>query len=156
MRKVLLAGLIVIVVTVISRSRAHQSGPGAAPGSGLIESAPISPKLAETLRRSCFDCHSDETRWPWYSNLPIASWLIERDVSAGRAQLNFSRWAESSPFDQASLLDKACTQISAATMPPKPYLMMHSDARLDPTDVKLLCRWTRDEINRLIGGPSHK
>ena len=108
----------------------------------------------KTLRRACFDCHSNETRWPWYSRLPIASWLIERDVKTGRSQLNFSRWAEYNRFARAELLDKVCERVTAGEMPLRQYLMLHGDARLSKTDVDGLCEWSRSEATRLVQGGS--
>src|SRR5512147_1206625 len=61
------------------------------PALGLSVRTPVPMHVMSTLRRACFDCHSNETRWPWYSSLPIASWLIARDVRSGRSQVNFSR-----------------------------------------------------------------
>jgi hypothetical protein len=107
-----------------------------------------------TLRRACFDCHSNETRWPWYASLPIASWLLARDVKAGRGQLNFSRWTEYNPFDRAGMLDKACELATSRTMPLPPYLLLHREARLSDTDIAALCAWTRIEATRLVEGGS--
>jgi hypothetical protein len=107
-----------------------------------------------TLRRACFDCHSDETHWPWYSRLPIASWLVERDVNSGRGQLNFSRWARYNKFARVDLLDKVCERVTAGEMPLRPYLMLHDEARLSPADVAALCAWSQSEATRLVQGGS--
>jgi hypothetical protein len=114
----------------------------------------VPPAVMSTLRRACFDCHSDETRWPWYASLPFASRLIARDVNEGRAQLNFSRWAQYNPFDRADMLDKACEKAASRKMPPWPYRLMHFAARLSKTDVDELCAWTRREATRLVQGGS--
>ena len=106
------------------------------------------------LRRCCYDCHSHETRWPWYSSLPVASWLIAHDVKAGRGQFNFSRWTEYNPFDRASTLVRICEMARARAMPPQRYRMLHAEARLSETDVTELCAWTRLEATRLVGGGS--
>jgi cytochrome c len=105
-----------------------------------------------TLRRACFDCHSDETRWPWYAAVPVASHLIERDVTEARGQLNLSRWTKYNPFDRADMLDKMCQLASRGTMPPWQYRMMHRQARLSATDVSTLCGWTQSEAARLVQG----
>src|SRR5262245_46226714 len=89
-----------------------------AAGVGVISGpAPV----MHTLRRACFDCHSDQTRWPWYSALPVASWLLQTDVREGRGQLNFSRWTQYNRFDRADLLDKACSLARTREMPLWPY-----------------------------------
>jgi Haem-binding domain len=114
----------------------------------------VPPAVISTLRRACFDCHSDDTRWPWYAKLPFASRLIARDVTEGRAQLNFSRWAQYNPFDRADLLDKVCDKAASRKMPPWPYRLLHFEARLANTDVAELCAWTRREATRLVQGGS--
>jgi hypothetical protein len=97
---------------------------------GLSARTAVPAPVMSTLRRACFDCHSNETRWPWYSKLPVASWLLEQDVKAARGQLNFSRWAQYNPFDRADLLDKVCGLATAGKMPLPRYLMLHHEARL--------------------------
>ncbi len=103
-----------------------------------------------TLRRACFDCHSDETRWPWYATLPFASRLIERDVKDGRGQLNLSRWMQYNAFDRADLLDKMCQLASSGRMPPWQYRLMHPEARMSAAEVVTFCAWSQYEANRLV------
>ena len=154
MRKLVLAGLAVLLVTLAYRSHTRRSGQAIDPAASLFRNAAVPAEIGSMLKRACFDCHSAETRWPWYSHLPVVGELLERDVTGGRAQLNFSRWTEYNPFDRASLLDKACTEVSQGRMPLKPYLLMHRDARLSANDAERICGWTRDEITRLVqGGP---
>lgn len=124
------------------------------PALGLSARTPVPMHVMSTLRRACFDCHSNETRWPWYSSLPIASWLIARDVRSGRSQVNFSRWTEYNPFDRADQLDKVCEMAKTRAMPPQPYRMLHTEARLSDADIAELCGWTRTEATRLVGGGS--
>ena len=106
------------------------------------------------LRRACFDCHSDETRWPWYAQLPVASHLIERDVRDGRGQLNWSRWEQYNPFDRAGMLDKVCELASMRSMPPWQYRLLHAEARVTATEISELCAWTEREAARLVHGGS--
>jgi len=115
---------------------------------------PVPVHVMSTLRRACFDCHSNETRWPWYSSLPIASWLIARDVKSGRGQFNFSRWTEYNPFGPASMLVGICEMATGRTMPLPRYRLLHPEARLSDPDVTELCAWTRLEASHLVGGGS--
>jgi hypothetical protein len=102
-----------------------------------------------TLRHACFDCHSTETRWPWYARLPLAANLVARDVREGRAQLDWSQWNAYNRFDRAELLDKACALATRQVMPPWQYRLMHPDARLSPRQLEELCGWSREESARL-------
>ena len=147
-------GLALLVIAIVVRAQFRQPDQPADPALSLGARAVVPAAVMSTLRRACFDCHSYETRWPWYARLPIASWLIERDVNTGRGQLNFSRWAQYSRFERADLLDKVCERVTAGEMPLRQYLMLHAEARLSQTDVTGLCEWSRSEAERLVKGGS--
>ena len=83
--------------------------------------------------RACFDCHSNETSWPWYSNVAPVSWLAVRDVEEGRAVLNFSEWGT-----QGRHADEAAEVVLEGEMPPVYYTWMHSSARLSDTEIAQL------------------
>jgi len=113
---------------------------------------PVPGPVMDLLRRGCFDCHSNETRWPWYSRIPPASWLVLRDVERGRGQVNFSQWGRYNPFDQADILDKACALASKRKMPLWPYRLLHAEARLGDAEIGIVCDWSRAEAARLVNG----
>jgi mono/diheme cytochrome c family protein len=89
-----------------------------APGPGL-----------ELARGACFDCHSNETVWPWYTNIAPGSWLVQRDVDEGRASLNFSEWDR--PQGEP---DEMLEVIRDGDMPPTSYTLIHPEARLSDAD----------------------
>ena len=157
-RRALLAVVVILLTLVVAigsaaRSRSRQrdvQSDSAASSMRILAPAPV----MSTLQRACFDCHSNETRWPWYSTLPIASWLVETDVKEGRGQINFSRWGQYNPFDRADMVDKICTLAASRRMPPWPYGMSHAEARLSEADVSELCAWSRLEATRLVEGGS--
>jgi Haem-binding domain len=152
--KVVVAVLVILVIASAARSRSHDADAHADPAAALNVRTRVPEPVMSTVRRACFDCHSNETRWPWYSALPLASWLIERDVTEGRGQINFSRWAQYNPFDRADMLDKVCDVATNRKMPPLSYRMLHSEARLSETDIAALCGWSRREATRLVEGGS--
>jgi hypothetical protein len=115
---------------------------------------PAPAPVMTVLRRACFDCHSEETRWPWYARLPIASHLIERDVSDGRGQLNWSQWERYNAFDRAGMLDNVCDLATMRRMPPWQYRWLHPEARLTTAEIDSLCTWARQEAERLTQGGS--
>lgn len=121
------------------------------PAMRLEARALLPAHVRSTLRRACYDCHSNETRWPWYSRIAPVSWLVIRDVNEARGKLNFSRWGEYNEFDRADLLDEACQLASNGKMPLPQYLLMHRDAKLSSSDIDVLCAWTRAEVARLTG-----
>ena len=147
-----MATLLVVAVGSVARSRSEREVVSADPSASFTGRTPVPAPVTSILRRACFDCHSDETRWPWYATLPLASSLIERDVKDGRGQLNLSRWMQYNAFDRADLLDKMCQLASAGRMPPWQYRLMHRDARLSAKEVATLCAWSQEEANRLVQG----
>ena len=84
-----------------------------------------SPATRELAVRACFDCHSNETVWPWYSNIAPASWLVARDTYEARDYLNFSDWV---PGDID--LEDVAEVINEGEMPPAQYKLIHAGARL--------------------------
>ncbi len=86
-----------------------------------------SPQTRQLAQQACFDCHSDETVWPWYSNVAPVSWLIERDVEQGRRRLNFSEWNNSQRG-----VREITREIQRGQMPQWYYVLMHPSAKLAP------------------------
>ena len=112
----------------------------------------IPADVAATLRRACYDCHSNETRWPWYARLAPVSWAVVSDVNEGRERLNFSNWGAYHRLERADLLDESCGTARRGEMPLRAYTLTHREARLATADVEALCAWTRAEADRLAGG----
>ncbi len=99
------------------------------------------PTIAAILHTSCYDCHSNETRWPFYSYIAPASWLVAADVKRGRKFMNFSRWDTYSKGMQDTLRSR-CYALAAANLMPLPnYLLIHRDARLDSVKLEVLRVW---------------
>lgn len=92
-----------------------------------------SPQTRELAARACFDCHSNETHWPWYSNVAPVSWLIQHDVQDGRRQLNFSEWNRSQRGAH-----EVGEVIGEGEMPPWFYLPLHPSANLTPAEKQAL------------------
>jgi hypothetical protein len=84
-------------------------------------------------QKACFDCHSNETTWPWYSNIAPVSWLVYHDVQEGRSHMNFSDWGNMGL--SASMIER---KIQSGEMPPPQYLLMHPSARLTDAEKQAL------------------
>jgi heme-binding protein len=149
-RIVMLAALVMVAIASAARSRPNPRAAGPDAGDSLGVRIHVPTPVMSTLRRACVDCHSDETTWPWYAGLPIASHLIQRDVTEAREQLDLSRWTQYNPFDRADMLDKMCQLASSGKMPPRRYRLMHPTARLSATELTTLCDWTQVEATRLV------
>lgn len=108
----------------------------------------VPPEVAAILDRSCNDCHSNQTRWPWYSHIAPVSWFVINHVNEGRDNMNFSDWAQYDARTQRSLLGFICHEVQSGGMPLKSYLRLHGDAILSSEDVKALCDWANAESRR--------
>jgi Haem-binding domain len=107
--------------------------------------------LAGILDRSCGDCHSNATVWPWYTQIAPLSWLMARGVSEGRKAVNFSEWAAYSLEQQRTLLSASC-QDSAAGKMPGFWTMLHPETRLSAQDIETICSAARQaEAGSLAG-----
>ena len=103
---------------------------------------PASEEVRSVLRRACYDCHSNETQWPWYSRVAPISWLVAHDVREGREKLNFSTWNRLSTKKQLEALHESWEEVEEGEMPPWFYLPPHPDARLSPQDRSVLRAWS--------------
>jgi hypothetical protein len=98
------------------------------------------------LARACYDCHSNETTWPWYSRVAPVSWLVNRDVSDGRAALNYSEW-EALPAEKRSKLKRESgEEVAEGEMPPRLYTPLHSHAVLSRADKQVIEAWARGGV----------
>ena len=93
------------------------------------------------LKASCYDCHSNETAWPWYSRVAPVSWLVASDTSEGRRKFNFSEWNSYPPGKQTAILAHTVREIRRGDMPPWYYTIRHGEARLTPEKKAVLEAW---------------
>lgn len=107
------------------------------------------PEIAALLHAACYDCHSYETRWPWYSHVAPVSWLVASDVNEGRKHLNLSEWPVGQPDRAAKRLDRMSEEIDYREMPPKKYTAIHANARLTDVQRKEMTQWLDAEASRL-------
>ena len=103
-----------------------------------------SAEVRRVLRNSCYDCHSHETRWPWYSRVAPFSWLVAHDVSHAREHLNFSAWNRYDPREQRKKLEEVWEEVEEGEMPLWYYLPLHSEARLAEDDKRRLRAWAME------------
>ena len=95
-----------------------------------------SPQTRKLASEACFDCHSNLTTWPWYSNIAPGSWLIYRDVVGGRGTLNFSEWQRAQDVSAGDVVDA----VRGGSMPPWYFKLLHSRSRLSTADRDRLAR----------------
>ena len=103
---------------------------------------PTSPEVKAILKRSCYDCHSNETIWPGYSAIAPISWFVVRDVHEGREELNFSTWDQYSAKERREKLHESWEEVDEGEMPPWFYTAVRREAKLSPSDRAALRAWS--------------
>jgi hypothetical protein len=120
---------------LVPYGRAHSNPPV------LAEPAWDSPRTRELAERACFDCHSNETKWPWYAKVAPFSWVMQRDVEMGRSVMNFSEWTRS-----YALAPQAEHAVLRRDMPPRNYRMLHGDSYLTQNEKVELADGLRETL----------
>ena len=140
MKKKILIGLVLVLAVM-------QFIPTGAPensddlSNDLIANNSIPDDVALMLKTSCYDCHSNQTDYRWYSHVAPVSFLVARDVREGREHLNFSEWESMSKMDRAEVLDEMGEEVEEGEMPMKIYFITHSDATLTDAQRTRLMEW---------------
>ena len=129
------------VIQLVPYGRNHTNPPV------VMEPKWDSPQTRALAARACFDCHSNETTWPWYSHVAPVSWLLQRDVDVGRRTVNFSEWNR--PWKEAH---ESAETVLEGEMPPWYYLPLHPNAHLSAAEKQTLA----DGLNATIGGAARR
>lgn len=133
---------IVVVLAAAQVVRPDRTNPVSDP-SHAIQPPATATGLVSVLDRSCGDCHSNRTSWPWYTHIAPLSWLYEYGVSEGRKVVNFSEWSAYSAERQRGLLGASCQDASTGKMPGGAYTFFHPEAKLSAQDVETICTAAR-------------
>jgi len=116
----------------------------------LLANNIVPDEIANMLKTSCYDCHSNETVYPWYAYVAPVSWLVSRDIRKGHEKLNFSEWENLNKIKKAEHLDSMSDELESEEMPLPIYLLMHSNAKLTPEQRQTLIDWTGDFADSLF------
>lgn len=106
--------------------------------------------LQQNFRISCYDCHSNNTNYPWYALVAPFSWVIDQHIRNGKDEHNFNAYDSLGKRQKIAFLDQICEVVSDSSMPPQNYLMLHSDAALSADEILLICNWTETEAIKLL------
>jgi hypothetical protein len=143
MRKIVkyIAGGAIIVALGIQAIRPERTNPAIDPAKDITSQAAVPEDVKALLVRACFDCHSSQTVWPWYSNIAPVSWLVTGDVKKGRKHLNFSEWEGYPEGKRTVKLEAVIQEVDKETMPPEIYFAMHKDAVLSRQERDRIIDW---------------
>lgn len=104
----------------------------------------IDVELSDILQKACYDCHSNETKYPWYSSIAPFSWLVIHDVEEGRGELNFSEWSTYSTKKKSHKLEELAEEVEEGEMPLGIYTWLHAEADLSEEEKQKLIKWATD------------
>ena len=138
-----------VIFVGIQFIRPARTNPAIDPAQTIEAHVQVSPEVSSILARSCNDCHSNKTVWPWYTNVAPVSWWLSDHVKEGRKELNMSEWGRLPRDRQERKLRQMCDEVTDGVMPLSSYLPMHPGARLSEQDKKTLCDWTDAERDRI-------
>ena len=140
---------LVAVFALLQLMNPTRTNPTVTPGHDLMATNAPPPQIAALLHAACYDCHSYETKWPWYSRIAPVSWLVAGDVKDGRERMNFSDWPCELPERAAKRLGRISEEVGYKDMPPSKYTLMHPEARLTADQRQQLIHWADQEAARL-------
>ena len=110
----------------------------------------IPDSLANILKNSCFDCHSNCTNYPWYSYISPVSWMLAKHINKGKEELNLSNFGNLEKSQKIGALADLCDVIESGSMPLKSYLIIHRSARINEAEIEALCNWSELEALRIM------
>ena len=114
----------------------------------VVSDLDASIEVKSILKRSCYDCHSNETRWPWYSYVAPVSWLVSHDVKEGREELNFSEWGRYA--SDAEMKEEIVEEIIEGEMPLPIYLVTHSNGSVTEQELEVLKKWSGSSSEKYL------
>ena len=142
----------VVLLVVLGAIQFWRPARNLAPGPGpndIHVKHPVPVRVQALLKRACYDCHSNDTRYPWYAEVQPVRWWLDRHINQGRMDLNFSEFGSYTSKKATRRMDALVEEVSDHRMPLPSYTWMHPEARLTPDEIKLLVKWAedlRDEI----------
>jgi len=148
--------VLVLLFLGIQLMRPARSNPPVDESQTIEARTQMTPQVKAIFERSCNDCHSNKTVWPWYTNVAPISWWIVGHINEARQLMNLSEWGKLDRDRQDRKLRQICDEITDGGMPLPSYLPMHPKAKLAEQDKKTLCDWTAAERERLSGGTNSR
>lgn len=151
MKKILKILAIILFVAFIGIQfiRPNRTNPPIVQAETLEANVNVPENVQGILKRSCNDCHSNQTDFPWYSNVAPFSWGVVDHINEGRDELNFSKWGTYEANRKQRKIKEICEEVESRNMPHYQYLWIHWDAKLSDADIKVLCDWTKVESEKI-------
>ena len=155
MKKKILYGLVLVLIVMqfIRPDREVQIHPE---GMAFHEVFELPTDLENNLKAACYDCHSNQTNYPWYSYVAPVSWLVAKDTREGRDELNFSTWGDLSKRKKIRTLNDIAEEVEEKEMPLEIYTVIHRDAKLSSEQIEAITAWTKSSVDKIMNPPSEE
>ena len=140
MKKVVLGILVVLVLIQFIRPEKNQSKDGTNDITTVMQ---VPENVKEIIKTSCADCHSNYTKYPWYSEIAPVSWYLAQHVNEGKELLNFSEWAAYNKDQKSHILKDLDEELEEHEMPLKSYLLLHKEAEMTNEQYAILLSWLK-------------
>jgi len=150
--KILIGLLIVLVAAQAiqpSKNQGNPTGP-----KDIFSVLQVPTNVQQILKRSCYDCHSNQTTYPWYDNITPVNWWVAHHINEGKRELNFTEFGNYTVKRQSKKLDEVAETVESDEMPLNSYLIMHGDAKLSIDEKKLLIDWAKAAMNQVKQVPA--
>ena len=140
---------VAVIFLGIQFVRINRTNPPVVSAQSIESHISVPGDVSEILGRSCNDCHTHKTVYPWYSQVAPVSWFLRDHIDHGRSHLNMSEWGSYKPEQWAHKLEEICDEVRAGNMPLPSYLWNHHDAVMSEADKDAICSWTESERKKL-------
>lgn len=145
MKKILV--ILLVAFVFIQFFPIDKNNPAPTPQMDFLNIKKTPETTATLIRNGCYDCHSNETKYPWYSNVQPIAWFLKDHIDKGRKELNFSTFATLEPKKQAHKLDEAAEMIEKGEMPLDSYILAHSEAKFSEAQKQELIKYFKFQAN---------
>ena len=150
-RPIKLAGLILVALLfAIQFIQPEQNLSEQMQENDMLYSLAVPAQVAELLKNSCYDCHSEFTHYPWYSRISPVSWLLNRHIEEGKEALNFNEYAGLKERKKIGTLSSLCEVLESGSMPLRGYLIIHKEAVLGDEEIAEICDWSESEALKIM------
>lgn len=132
---------VVVILVLIQFKRIDKTNPEFNEAEDFITITQPPTEIATLIKDACYDCHSHQSKYPWYTNVAPISWVIEHHIEEGRGHLNFSTWGTYPDKKADHKLEECAEEVEEGEMPMKPYVVMHSEAKMTAAQKTALVEW---------------
>lgn len=151
LKKLLKISLVILIAgfVIVQAFRIDKTNPPIIEAETIEAAVSVPPDISQILVRSCNDCHSHKSIYPWYANIQPSGWFLRNHIDHAREHLNFSVFNTYSARKKAHKFEEICEQLQLRAMPLPSYLWLHRDAVLSESDAKVLCNWANQEKGKI-------